>query len=235
MKLAVSFFILLLSMPGLSHAQSLQNSEVIIDLNPRTEKTVSSKGSSNIYQNITNDNKLNPNLFQGEGYSIQIPYYEDFQRTPIGLTVSSLHIDFGDIKSGEPILRNHMAEVFSRGKRPYSLFISQNTALTSDSQNQIPNTTCDSGSCTSVLSDKWDSPLTYGFGYTCENRKTCVKAFHDGNFRRLGSLKNNESPTEIINADGNTKTSIIFKVNVSPAQQEESYRNTIYYILAPLF
>lgn len=193
--------------------------------------------------NISKDNKIDNNIpsvefspsISGENFSITYPYITDYGKLPLGLSLSQEILDFGNIASGEPVTRNHTLSVFSPSERRYSIFLYQDSGLTSKSNTQIPNTSCDSGSCTSILADTWNLPLTYGFGYTCENKETCVSSFQDDYYRRLASASQSEAPAEIITSVKNTKTNMLFKLNIAPTQNREVYSNTIYYLLTPTF
>lgn len=211
-----------------AYAQEMSGDFYKIDLSPNAYK------GNKIDKNMSIID-LSSHTISGDNFSVTYPYVDDYNNLPLGITLSNDILDFGTIESGEPITRSHTLTVFSPSERRYSIFLYQDTGLTAESKIQIPNTSCDSGSCTSILADTWTLPLTYGFGYTCENKDTCVSSFQDSYYRRLASASNKESPAEIITGVKNTKTNIIFKLNVAPTQNKDIYSNTIYYILTPTF
>lgn len=234
MKFLVSMLLtLLLITPKALYAQDLSNSEVRLELNPSPKTEKQKKEDVEIYKTISKTVNNQHDKTFGDKFTVTIPYFDDYNKLPLGITLSSENINFGKVTSGEPIVRTQKINIFSKGKKGYSVFTAQNHGLSSSSNIQIPNTSCDSGSCTSVLSDKWNLPLTYGFGYTCENRETCNDSLQEGLYRRFASLESDESYAVILNGIGTTETNIVYKLNISPTQAEDSYNNTVYYILTP--
>lgn len=199
----------------------------------RIDLTPEERDKIQIHKNVPKDINIDTSIIQEENYTISFPYKEDYGKLPMGISVSPKDLDFGQIESGEAISRSHKLSVFSPSNRKYSVFIFQDTNLMSESNIQIPNTTCDSGSCTSILSDAWISPLTYGFGYTCENNQTCISSFHKDYYRRLATVSNDEPPVEIIRSVKNTTSNMLFKINVPGNQNKDSYKTTVHYLLSP--
>lgn len=232
--LTILFVVFSLS-PTIIFAQELSNSEIKLELNPTPKTEKQKQDQIKIYNTVSNNINAQENVTKGDKYTVTIPYFEKSNKLPLGISLSTENINFGIVTSGEPILRTQTLSVFSKSKKGYSVFTAVDHGLTSASNTQIPNTSCDSGSCTSILSDKWELPLTYGFGYTCENRETCNKSFEGGLYRRFSSLESKESYAVIINGTTNTETNITYKLNVPPTQSQEPYQNTVYYILAPQF
>lgn len=232
--LLLSGLITLLLQVESSSAQNMSSPEYKIEVNPKVnEESNTTNDTIQMYGNISEDIHKLQSVIRKENYTVQTPYISEYGRLPIGISVSTNSLDFGTIESGEPILRNHKLNIFSPSKKGYTVFVFQDHALSSESNTQIPNTSCDSGSCSSILFDIWDLPLTYGYGYMCENKNTCVGSFKQGLYRRLPTSENNESPVSVIKSTGNSETNMVFKVNTAQTQAKESYTNNLYYILTP--
>lgn len=157
------------------------------------------------------------------------------------LRISPDLIDFGALVAGDPILRT--AEIrIKKTNASYNLFSVENHPLSSlfDAENQIPNTTCDNGTCNENLADTWSNPLTYGFGYRCDdlNGKACADDFSNDYFayKSFTDQKQDQNPKlilQLINTAFEYKGVITYKVNISPVQKNTSYQNETTYILLP--
>lgn len=231
----VFIFVLLFVFLGVSSslASSMTNSsyeiETIVpgDNNTSKEDLIEQKISEYPTSKIIKENK----------YNIVIKNEEN--RIPFSISTSTNNISFGDIKPGEPIIRTHTLEVIPGSAPGYQIFSFINHSLQSSSKLEIPNATCDSGSCTSLLSDEWKLPLTYGFGYRCDNliEQPCNSSFSKERYRRFSNEELNEKPAPFVKVNsGSTSKSIIsLKINLSNSQIKDSYQNIIYYIATSNF
>ena len=109
----------------------------------------------------------------------------------------------------------------------------------SASDTNIPDTTCDNGSCSDITSALWQDTLTYGFGYHCDNvaGNNCPVDFKlDNYYKQFSDLSTKKIPQIIMSSElpqSNAEAQITYKINTSKSQPNGSYANTITYIASP--
>lgn len=228
--LAIATITVLLSNP--IHAQSMKNSSYILDLNANTS------GGTNpdvtpVPPILTNNETSLPKAISGNNFISFLSYNEDTKHLPLVLSTSNDLLNFGIIQPGEPIIRTHALTVLPGSAQGYQVLSYQNHTLERDGV-QIPNTTCDNGSCTSVLSDVWTIPLTYGFGYRCDNiaNKPCAQDLKKDYYKSFANEKADEFPASVLTETENIKSQAIisYKVNIPGSQANKAYQTTIYHI-----
>lgn len=157
---------------------------------------------------------------------------KEFESLSLGF--SSPYISFGFLVPGDPLIRTDKIYITSTDSRGYSVFISQDHPLQADNH-AIPDTTCDSGSCTPNIASFWESPLTFGFGIQCKNSVACSKDFNAQHaYRPIASLSKSENPAQILSSSESVATAeIVYKLNISPNQEPLPYTNILTYTLIP--
>lgn len=218
-----------------ARAQSMENSSYILNLNNNAseveppdvtpESTVLTKNETGLAKTVSGDNFIS-----------FLSYDNDTKNLPLVLSTSSDELNFGNIQPGEPIIRTHALTVLPGSAQGYQVLSYQDHTLEADGI-QIPNTTCDNGSCTPILSDIWVIPLTYGFGYRCDNLEgyACDPYLKKDYYKSFANEKANVFPAEVLKETGNIKSQAIisYKVNISGNQADKAYQTTIYHIAAP--
>lgn len=222
--------------PSLVSAQSMSNSSYKLELDSAaTEETqpVQEKKISTPIQAP----KENPRIIKGENFIAELSYEEDKKRLPLTYSISADSLHFGDVEAGEALLRTHSISISAGSSNGYQVLAEEDHALMSGDKTQIPNTTCDSGSCSDILADYWESPLTYGFGYRCKGISTnsCSSSFEQGLYRRFSDTEYSENPSQIIFQNTNTDLEAIieYKLNIAQTQAKGNYTNTVSYRIVP--
>lgn len=161
--------------------------------------------------------------------------------TPLRFTTETNTIDFGELNPGEPVIRQ--ANITIQGGSPfgYQILSYEDSSLTkTDTQETIPDTTCDTGICTQTTPGQWKNPLTFGFGYSCQS-KTKYVCINDNEqkdelFLQFSNRSENELPQPILRSFSQlpTTATLIYKVNIPPTQSVGKYSTTIHLIATPI-
>jgi hypothetical protein len=179
-------------------------------------------------------------LYSGTNYKVRSGFQYIYSIIPFTFSISDIAINFGILNAGEPITRTNNLTV-SNG----SAFGYQVTAYENNSPRilatgfDIPDTTCDAGTCTETTAAAWSSPLTYGFGYRCDNisGSDCNSDFATSTFyKQFANLEKNETAQVVmssVNVGRDRETQITYKINISATQPAGQYQNVIYYIATP--
>ncbi len=155
-------------------------------------------------------------------------------------SISQTAIDFGALTATNPVIRTSDV-IFSTPTYGSQIVAYANHPLLNTGKITIPDSTCDTGTCSQTIPANWENNLTYGFGFRCESAsiEVCGKNFSASNsFKQFADTSANESPQPImLNQQGKQTTSgkITYKVNISGTQQVEGYSNTVTYIAIPNF
>lgn len=144
-------------------------------------------------------------------------------------------VSFGFLVPGDPVIRSSSVQILTHNLVAFDMYIEQNHSLKSAEGNIIPDTSCDGGSCTNNLASVWKSPLTYGYGFRCENSTSCSKDFQNPDFfRSITNIELNQRPAQILTgSSAKVAAEIVYKLNIPSTQAAEPYTNTITYTIIP--
>lgn len=175
------------------------------------------------------------NQIAGDNYIVVLAQQNE-KVDPLAITTTTGIINFGEIIPGEPLTRTQSITIQPSNNKGFQLVAYENHSP-SEGEFSIPDTSCDSGNCTNILSESWENPLTYGFGYSCSNAetKTCDDGFSNNRYKSFSNDSALEQPATILESSTNSqaKAVITYKLNVSGTQQQKAYHNTVYLILMP--
>lgn len=234
LSLVFSLFITLLCVsPSSSLAESMNGSQYQLDFTPDAHTAPENNSIETIQKDIETNKTIS-----GNNYLITYSYDKTLKDIPFILSLGSKILNFGEIKPGEPLIRSHTIKVLPGTAQGYQVVAYQDHNLKSTNA-EIPSTSCDSGSCTQILADIWSSPLTYGFGYRCDNTQgtLCTEGFNKDYYKRFSNQSLNEEPSRIINSLSSepAESVLSYKINIPGNQEQKGYQNTIYYIAVPNF
>ncbi len=225
-------FLLLILWPTQVSAATLSNPSYNLDLNTNGTVREPTPIKENVSENVVTNSSAK--IIKGDNYIAYLSYEEDNSNLPLLISISSDSLNFGNVKPGESVIRTHSLTVLPGFSNGYEVLSYEDHALLEDNVN-IPDTSCDSGSCTQVLADTWSVPLTYGFGYRCDNVKgsSCDTQFGRAYYKRFANQELGETAVKIISSSRNTQSILSYKINISGSQTLKGYQNTIYHILTP--
>jgi len=229
---------------NMARAQTMSNDQYILeqgDLNSFGGK--SSSATHNI--NFSSQNFFSGE-YEGDNYTVSTGF--DYSETTEGtsetvipvftLALTKSSIDFGKITPGEPLVRTTTINIDTGDAPGFFVVAAENESLKNPQGQEIPDATCDKGNCTESIADLWNSPLTYGFGYRCDNidGASCSSSFVNRlYFKQFANLENGENTQTIMQAQGSDTYSsqVTYKVNIPGSQAPGVYQNTIQYIALP--
>ena len=184
--------------------------------------------------------ELGSGRYSGTNYTVRAGFQYIHSIIRFNFTLSSVLIDFGTLTPTNPVTRTQTLTISNGSAHGYTVTAQENHPLQVDSTGaQIPDTTCDAGTCTESTSAAWSNTLTYGFGYRCDNVSgtDCATGFTTGTFyKQFANMNASETPVGVmtgVNVGRNKQTQITYKANVSGTQPGGLYRNVITYIATP--
>ncbi|OGH17977.1 MAG: hypothetical protein A3C22_00980 [Candidatus Levybacteria bacterium RIFCSPHIGHO2_02_FULL_37_10] len=207
---------------SIANGQSMSNNDYII----KTENLDTAPNTHPV-----RNNEVKP--------SMQKPKEHIPSSAPFSVALSSDIVDFGALSPTNPIIRTVDLTVSNIPSYGYSVLAFENNAL-KNNKIFIPNATCDSGECSHEIAGEWINPLSFGFGYRCDNviGRDCGSSFFNSNFyKHFADISNSQTPQSVmVSAEsGNRSVRLSYKVNISGTQTQGVYNNIITYIAVPNF
>lgn len=184
--------------------------------------------------------QLAQGFFSGPNFSVRSGFQYYYSIIPFEFSISSQFVDFGPLIPGTPVTRTNRLILSNGSAFGYDVVAYENNALRIVSTgNDIPDTTCDSGTCSETTAALWSQNTTYGFGYRCDNitGTECNSGFNTPDYyKQFSNFEQNETPESVMggpNVGEDFETEITYKVNVSSTQPAGLYQNQITYIATP--
>jgi len=236
--------------PGAS-AQGVMNNS-FYRLQMGNLNSIAGETSGSEYNLSITSGETSPGLYSDTNVKVKA----GFQYVPRGgvfsFSISNKLIDFGTLVPTNPVKRRITLTVSNTNAPGYQVVASENHQLKNDkNQAVIPDTTCDNGNCTQFLASDWESALTYGFGYRCDNVSvlsnnqkvdSCIiddLTFSSNQKAHKQFADASKEETEVLIMKGergrNQKTHITYKVNIPTSQPTGSYVNSVTYIATATF
>jgi len=221
-------------------AQTMSNGSYIIQMGNLNMSAGKPTGSG--FKLLFTAGQTSPGLYSGTNYKVRAGFEYIKSIIPFRFTVSDTFIDFGTVSPTVPVLRTNLLTVSNSSAFGYQVTTSQNHNLRVNTTGaEIPQTTCNgggTGNCTTSTAALWDDPLTYGFGYRCDNINgtDCDPQFATTDYYRPFI----SSPSAIMvmhgpNAGKNKIIQVTYKLNIAGSQTAGLYTNVINYIATPTF
>lgn len=168
------------------------------------------------------------------------PYTITAKNDSFSIRIEQTIMDFGALTATNPVTRTSDIS-FSTPTHGAQIFAYANHPLMNTERITIPDTTCDTGTCTQSIPSVWENDLTYGLGFRCESQDTevCGRDFSASNsFKQFSDTSAKESPMPIIlnnQSKRSTTARLIYKVNISGTQPVGGYSNRVTYLAIPNF
>lgn len=198
------------------------------------------KGTNSQYKLGVTVGQIAPGLYTGANYTVRAGFQYISSIIPFSFSISSQFIDFGPITPGTPITRTNNLTVSNGSAYGYQVLASENHPLRiSASGIDIPDTTCDSGTCSETTASAWTSVLTYGFGYRCDNVNgtDCDSSFSTSTkYKQFANAEASETAQSVmssLNVGRSRQVQITYKANITAIQAAGEYKNIITYIAIP--
>lgn len=203
--------------------------------------SASGKKSNGAYKLNDTVGQIAPGLYSGTNYKVRAGFQYISSIIRFKFNVSSQNITFGIVDPTSPITRTNILTISNGSASGYNVYGAEDHQLLSFPTGiSIPNTTCDSGTCTTTTASAWTSTLTYGFGYRCDNLSgsDCASGFSANNYKQFADLSAKQSAAAVMsgtNVGRNIQAQITYKVNISASQASGQYINQINYVAVPTF
>ncbi len=201
--------------------------------------------STNYWTNST-IGQTAPGLFSSTNYRVRSGFQYIHSIIPFSFSISNISINFGEVLPQTPQTRTATLTVKAGGAGGYVVKAQEIHPLKLVSGTAtIPNTTCDSGTCTRTQAGLWTQNTTEGFGFNMSGDDIPSDFVNSNYFRPFADLSANEDAAVIMSKNqvtwdypNNTwpwesQATITYKVNILGTQEAGTYTTIIRFSAIP--
>jgi len=222
----------------ISYAQTFVSPSFKIDFG--NFNMTSGKKTSTTYTLTDTVGQNAPGQYDNNGYTVKAGFQYIYDKNiPLSFEISSLDLNFGSLTPNIGSTVTNTLTISTPTAHGYDILAIANHPLTTIGANTtIPDTKCDSGTCSSSVSDVWTSNSTYGFGFNANGDGTSSYFTNSTYFRRFANNSLSETAKIIMSENipvENHSALITYKINISPAQSTGTYQNSINFIAVPKY
>jgi len=239
------FFVTLLILSTIYHlqsnislAQTFDSASFHIDWG--NFNMTSGKKSSSNYKLTDTVGQNAPGQYNSAGYVVKSGFQYIYDKIiPFSFSISNLNIDFGSLVPNIGSTAANVLTVSTPTGHGYEVYALASHPLATIGTNiTIPDTKCDSGSCSESVSDLWTNNSTYGFGFNASGSGTSSYFTNANYFRQFANSSSGEKAqicmSENVPVENHTAT-ITYKVLISPNQASGYYQNSINFMAIPKY
>lgn len=176
-------------------------------------------------------------FFSSSGYHVKAGFQYIYTLYDFSFAISSLALDLGTLTSNTFSTATNTLTVTAPGQG-YSVSVLESNKLTSIAGSTIPDTTCDSGTCTETSAGVWSTATNNGFGFNVNGSDVSADFVGVTYFRPFPDLSLSEPSATIMQsaAPGKNRTSTVtYKVSPPGSQASGIYTTQIIYIATPVY
>lgn len=200
------------------------------------------KGTNSQFKVTSTTGQTGPGLYSGANYTVRAGFQYIYSIIPFRFTITGNVVNFGILSASNPVTRTSTLTINNQSAGGYTVKAYENHQLLLPGAGQvIPDTTCDSGTCTDTTASPWTSSLTYGFGYRCDivdATNYCPSDFSTStNYKQFADLSKSENAVTLMSGQSarSQRAQITYKANISATQPAGLYTNVITYIATPTY
>jgi hypothetical protein len=175
-------------------------------------------------------------FFSSAGYHVKAGFQYIYTLYDFSFSISSLAINLSLIPNTFSTA-SHTLTVSAPGQG-YSVTAYETSKLENDSADTIPDTTCDSGTCTETSAGVWTTPTNNGFGYNMTGNDIATDFTNSTYFRPFPDESLGESPATVMTttaAGKNRVATVTYQLSPSGTQAAGTYNTQIVYIATPVY
>jgi hypothetical protein len=162
-----------------------------------------------------------------------------YQIDEFAFSISDTNIALGTLAPGAHTTDSNVLTITTRGAGGYTVYAYESHPLKRDGGSEtIPDTTCNTGTCSQTDADPWTTVSIPGFGFNASG-STVPADFVDATyFRQFADISNAETMQPVMTSAniGQADTATItYKAGISGTQAAGDYQTLIYYVAVPGF
>ncbi len=176
-------------------------------------------------------------FFSSSGYHVKAGFQYIYTLYDFSFAISSLALDLGTLTPNTFSSDTNTLTVTSPGNG-YSVSAQQSAKLTSSNGDTIPDTTCDSGTCTDSNAGVWTTATNNGFGFNLSGSDVSTDFVGATYFRPFADASLAEPAQTIMSsstAGKNRTATVTYKVSPTGSQAAGTYTTQIIFTATPVY
>ncbi|KXK07693.1 MAG: hypothetical protein UZ21_OP11001000915 [Microgenomates bacterium OLB22] len=177
--------------------------------------------------------------YDSTGYIVKAGFQYIHSIIPFSFSISDTSIDLGTLAAQTPSTQDTVLTVAFGSAGTYQVTVEELGKLrTADDSSNIPDTTCNAGTCTETSAQVWTSTSAYGFGYTMAGNDIPTDFVNTTYYRPFPDRLLSETPAVVMsstNVGKNRQATMTIKSNISTIQPAGNYRTVLQFIATPSF
>ena len=223
-----------LGIAGRAVAETMNSSNYTIRLgNFNMTSGYKSSASYNLTDTV---GQIAAEFFSSAGYHVKAGFQYVYTLYNFSFSTSSLLVSL-TLSPNTFSNASHTLTVTAPGQG-YSVTAYETSKLTNAASDTIPDTTCDSGTCTETSAEVWNTPTNNGFGYNLTGNDVASDFINGNYFRPFPDFSLGEQPAVIMqsSAAGKNRTATVnYRLSPSGTQAGGNYSTHIIYIATPVY
>jgi len=237
----VGLFIVILSTiyylrPNTPLAQTFDSASYHIDFG--NFNMTSGKKSSTNYTLTDTVGQNAPGRYDTAGYVLKAGFQYLYESgIPLSFEISDTDLNFGPLTPNIGSTVTNTLTISTPTGHGYDILAIANHPLKYLSST-IPDTKCDSGSCSESVSGVWTNNSIYGFGFNANGDGTSSFFTNSTYFRQFADNSSGETAKILMSEPTRVKDHsalVTYKINISPLQAAGTYENSINFIAVPKY
>jgi len=171
------------------------------------------------------------NFFLGSGFQYI------YQIGTFAFSISDLSIPLGTLTSGVHSSDTNVLTISTRGAGGFTVYgYETNPLRLTQGGAEIPNTTCDAGTCTYTTAQPWTNQNIAGFGFNANGTTAASDFINTTYFRPFANSELSQPMQPVMtspNIAENAAVTVTYKAGISGTQAAGEYQTSIIYIAVP--
>ncbi len=179
-----------------------------------------------------------PGLYSSSGYKVRSGFQYIYSIVPFSFTISDLEINLGSLTPGTTAVDTNQLTVSAGGAGGYQVLAFEDHPLRSETDIDIPDTTCDTDACDEADADPWVNSDEYGFGFNINGDDTPADFVDTTYYRQFADDEANETHQSVMigtSVSESSQATVTYKANVSASQATGNYETSITYVAVPSY
>ena len=171
------------------------------------------------------------------GYFVGAGFQYIYQIKDFSFIISDVNMNLGELVSGAFGTDTHTLEITTRGAGGYSVYAYELHPLRLQGDtDEITDTTCDAGTCTTASAGIWTDPTVSGFGFNIQGDDVATDFVNNTYFRPFADDEA-AAPMQAIMSSNNVgykrQSTVTYQAAKSGNTAAETYETAVVYVAVP--
>ncbi len=175
--------------------------------------------------------------YGSSGYFIGGGFQYIYQTTAFSFVLSKITIDFGQLLIGEHAQDSHTVTITSMSPSGYTVYAYQEHPLQLlDASDEIPNATCDAGTCTISNAQIWTNQSVPGFGFNISGHDVPADFINTTYFRPFADRSLSQPMQVVMSASSRSRdreATVTYQAGIGATEAAGDYATGVVYVAVP--